>query len=77
MQFWYTDDTAMKVAAEVVRAAGSGRIACLACPSLFRKLEQSHPEAQTHLFEYDTRFAVGYSFKAYSLPFYAQQGRKD
>jgi len=57
-QFWYTDATAEKVAAEVVEVAKGGRIACLACPSLFRKLRQSFPDADAWLFEYDSRFEV-------------------
>jgi len=55
-QFWYTDATAEKVAQEVVKAAKGGRIACLACPSLFRRLRQSFPDADAWLFEYDSRF---------------------
>ena len=60
MQFWYTDETAGTLAKEVVKAAGpSGRVACIACPSLFRALRTHHPEARTHLFEVDLRFEVG------------------
>lgn len=57
-QFWYTDETAERVADEVVRLCDEGKIACLACPSLFRKLEEKHPSAKPHLFEYDSRFEV-------------------
>ena len=47
------------LAKEVVEAAGpSGRIACIACPSLFRQLRTSHPNARAHLFEVDLRFEV-------------------
>ena len=47
------------LAKEVVEAAGpSGRIACIACPSLFRQLRAAHPEASAHLFEVDPRFEV-------------------
>ena len=60
MQFWYTDETAGTLAREVVEAAGpSGRIACIACPSLFRALRTHHPDAKVHLFEVDLRFEVG------------------
>lgn len=55
-QFWYTDATAEKVAAEVAEVAKGGRIACLACPSLFRRLRQFYPGADAWLFEYDKRF---------------------
>ena len=59
MQFWYTDETAGTLAKEVVEAAGpSGRIACIACPSLFRALRTYHQEARAHLFEVDLRFEV-------------------
>ena len=58
VQFWYTEETARLVAAEVVEAAGGGSIACLACPSLFRQLQTQFPNVSTHLFEYDPRFEV-------------------
>ena len=58
MQFWYTDETAERVADEVVRMSEGGKIACLACPSLFRKLEEKHPSAKAFLFEFDSRFEV-------------------
>lgn len=58
MQFWYTDETAAKVAEECVRVADGGAVACVACPSLFRRLRQQFPEQPAHLFEYDTRFEV-------------------
>ena len=58
LQFWYTDETADRVAKEMVRVANGGSIACMACPSLFRKLREKHPEQQSHLFEFDTRFEV-------------------
>ena len=47
------------LAREMVEAAGSsGRIACIACPSLFRQLRTAHPDASAHLFEVDPRFEV-------------------
>ena len=47
------------LAKEVVEAAGpSGRIACIACPSLFRQLRAAHPDASAHLLEFDPRFEV-------------------
>ena len=47
------------LAKEVVEAAGpSGRIACIACPSLFRQLRAAHPDAGAHLLEFDPRFEV-------------------
>ena len=40
-QFWYTKETAHKLAEEVVERSNGGRqpIACVACPSLFRELK--------------------------------------
>ena len=58
VQFWYTDETAGRVADEILRIARNQRVACMACPSLFRKLEESQSPASIHLFEYDSRFAV-------------------
>ena len=115
-QFWYTDETAERVAGAVIKAAqarmelvcddeaeagrgggespGEGgaaappsassrkpaprrrlpRIACVACPSLFRALRSS-PEfleaADAHLFEFDDRFAKlggGFSHYDYRRP---------
>ena len=58
-QFWYTEETAGVLAEEVVQAAAPiGRIACIACPSLFRALRMKHPDAKAHLFEVDLRFEV-------------------
>lgn len=58
-QFWYSDETASAVAREAVQAAGpSGRIACIACPSLFRQLRLHHPTVQAQLLEVDMRFEV-------------------
>jgi hypothetical protein len=60
LQFWYTEETAGHVARECVEAAGpSSRIACIACPSLFRQLRAHFPDANAHLFEVDLRFEVG------------------
>lgn len=43
-QFWYTQETAHRVAEEVVEKSDGGRqpIACVACPSLFRELKVQH-----------------------------------
>ena len=57
-QFWYTEETAGAMAAEAVRLAAGGSIACLACPSLFRRLRTHFPEQPAHLLEYDSRFEV-------------------
>jgi Probable N6-adenine methyltransferase len=57
-QFWYTEETAGAVAAEAVKLAAGGSIACLACPSLFRRLRTHYPKQPAHLLEYDSRFEV-------------------
>eukprot|EP00898_Chlorokybus_atmophyticus_P001714 jgi/Chlat1/2543/Chrsp175S02389 len=58
-QFWYDDKTARTISAEAAAAAGpTGRIACVACPSIFRCLREHHPEMSAQLFEYDRRFAA-------------------
>lgn len=69
-QFWYTKETALKVAAEAARAAKGGRIACLACPSLFRALQEEHPDAAATVFEFDRRFEVlgNYCFYDFNYP---------
>lgn len=58
LQFWYTDETAERLADEVIQMANGGRIACLACPSLLRKIREKYPSAESWLFEYDRRFEV-------------------
>ncbi|CAK0783943.1 hypothetical protein CVIRNUC_007146 [Coccomyxa viridis] len=65
-QFWYTEETAAVLAKEVEEAAGpSGRIACIACPSLFRQLRAAHPDASAHLLEFDPRFEALGNFALY------------
>ena len=66
-QFWYTKETASKVAAEAARAAKGGRIACLACPSLFRALQEQHPDAAATVFEFDRRFEASLCFDLLAL----------
>jgi EEF1A lysine methyltransferase 1 len=59
VQFWYTHETAAKVAQAVAANVGTlGRVACIACPSLFHELLQSYPQVKCDLFEFDTRFQV-------------------
>lgn len=64
-QFWYTESTAAAVAQEAVQLADGGSIACVACPSLFRHLQQHYPDTPAHLFEFDTRFEVLGNFSLY------------
>ncbi|XP_078078246.1 EEF1A lysine methyltransferase 1 isoform X3 [Mustelus asterias] len=59
-QFWYSDETALRLAQEAIEAAGSdGRIACISTPSIYQKLKQlGNGEFTAILLEYDRRFSV-------------------
>ncbi|XP_028291661.1 EEF1A lysine methyltransferase 1 [Gouania willdenowi] len=62
-QFWYSDETAVQLAEELVREAGeSGRIACISAPSVYQKLKQGVVEGSGRVtsvvFEYDRRFSI-------------------
>ncbi|KAM4609138.1 EEF1A lysine methyltransferase 1 isoform 1-T2 [Polymixia lowei] len=62
-QFWYSDDTATRLAEEVIREAGEGgRIACVSAPSVYQKLKQGVLEGSDRVsavvLEYDRRFAM-------------------
>uniref|UniRef100_A0A672IWH9 EEF1A lysine methyltransferase 1-like n=1 Tax=Salarias fasciatus TaxID=181472 RepID=A0A672IWH9_SALFA len=61
-QFWYSDETAARLAEEVVREAGEGgRIACVSAPSVYQKLKQGvvggSDRVSAVVLEYDRRFA--------------------
>uniref|UniRef100_A0A8C6UH05 EEF1A lysine methyltransferase 1 n=1 Tax=Neogobius melanostomus TaxID=47308 RepID=A0A8C6UH05_9GOBI len=61
-QFWYSEDTARRLAEELVREAGDGgRIACVSAPSVYQKLKQGVVPGSEHVsvmvLEYDRRFA--------------------
>eukprot|EP00042_Codosiga_hollandica_P038710 m.316846 g.316846 ORF g.316846 m.316846 type:complete len:220 (-) comp55466_c0_seq1:128-787(-) len=57
-QFWYAAETAERLAQEV-RTRTPGRIACVACPTLFAKLNELEPRnPRFTLLEYDRRFEV-------------------
>ncbi|XP_064627503.1 EEF1A lysine methyltransferase 1-like isoform X2 [Lineus longissimus] len=58
-QFWYTEETALKLAEEAIAAAGEGgRIACISCPTLYKKLIDLAGERTwtAVILEYDKRF---------------------
>ncbi|RUS19027.1 putative N6-adenine methyltransferase-domain-containing protein [Endogone sp. FLAS-F59071] len=58
-QFWYDEDTSLKLAQEVIDNT-QGRVACISAPTAFVKLKSLKPP-NTHdlfLFEFDTRFSV-------------------
>ncbi|XP_077539316.1 EEF1A lysine methyltransferase 1 isoform X2 [Haemaphysalis longicornis] len=56
-QFWYSDETAVALAKEVMRAAGTdGAIACISCPTLYAKLRELGCANELKLLEYDRRF---------------------
>ncbi|XP_021494748.1 EEF1A lysine methyltransferase 1 [Meriones unguiculatus] len=59
-QFWYSEDTALRLAQEAIAAAGEGgRIACVSAPSVYQKLRALHRQhVSAHIFEYDRRFAI-------------------
>lgn len=64
-QFWYTDATAATLADALAAAVASPhakalpRVACVACPSLFRALRVRHSTTvDAHLFEHDDRLAA-------------------
>lgn len=59
-QFWYSQETALRLANEAVTAAGDGgRIACVSAPSVYQKLRELHREDfSIFIFEYDRRFAI-------------------
>jgi hypothetical protein len=70
-QFWYTDDTSIRLAKECIAACLQGaeeneirRIACVSCPSVMEKLLQCDEVISGRiipfLFEYDMRFAAKY-----------------
>ncbi|XP_062313657.1 EEF1A lysine methyltransferase 1 [Osmerus eperlanus] len=70
-QFWYSDDTATRLAEELIHEAGEGgRIACLSAPSVYQKLKQGVVAGSDHVtavvMEYDRRFsAYGQDFIYY------------
>ncbi|XP_059540211.1 EEF1A lysine methyltransferase 1 [Myotis daubentonii] len=59
-QFWYSQETALRLAKEVTSAAGEGgRVACVSTPSVYQKLRELHREdLAVYLFEYDRRFSI-------------------
>ncbi|XP_054472020.1 EEF1A lysine methyltransferase 1 [Anoplopoma fimbria] len=62
-QFWYSDETATRLAEEVVREAGEGgRIACVSAPSVYQKLKQGSvvgsDRVSAVVLEFDRRFST-------------------
>lgn len=62
-QFWYSEDTAIRLAEEVMQQAGEhGRIACISAPSVYQKLKQLEStrsdSVSAVLLEFDRRFAA-------------------
>ncbi|XP_039719066.1 EEF1A lysine methyltransferase 1 isoform X1 [Pteropus medius] len=59
-QFWYSQETALRLAQEAIAAAGEGgRVACVSAPSVYRELrELCGGRVSACVFEYDRRFAV-------------------
>uniref|UniRef100_A0A3P9HUK0 EEF1A lysine methyltransferase 1 n=1 Tax=Oryzias latipes TaxID=8090 RepID=A0A3P9HUK0_ORYLA len=75
-QFWYSDETATRLAEEVVREAGEGgRIACVSAPSVYQKLKQGVVDGSERVtavvLEFDRRFSTyreDYVFYDYNQP---------
>ncbi|KAM5181228.1 EEF1A lysine methyltransferase 1 isoform 1-T2 [Mantella aurantiaca] len=59
-QFWYDNETALRLAKEALEASGeSGRIACVSAPSIYQKLKVlAGDDVSICLLEYDRRFSV-------------------
>ncbi|XP_004680412.1 PREDICTED: protein-lysine N-methyltransferase N6AMT2 [Condylura cristata] len=59
-QFWYSQETALRLAKEAVAEAGEGgRIACVSAPSVYQKLRELHrDDFSIYIFEYDRRFSI-------------------
>ncbi|KAB5576942.1 hypothetical protein PHYPO_G00204310 [Pangasianodon hypophthalmus] len=65
-QFWYSEETATRLAKEAIQQAGKqGRIACISAPSVYQKLKQLESEnvegshcVSAVLLEFDRRFAA-------------------
>ncbi|XP_075993975.1 EEF1A lysine methyltransferase 1 [Genypterus blacodes] len=62
-QFWYNDETATRLAEELIHEAGEGgRIACVSAPSVYQKLKQGVVDGSDRVsamvLEYDRRFAA-------------------
>ncbi|XP_046697906.1 EEF1A lysine methyltransferase 1 isoform X2 [Silurus meridionalis] len=74
-QFWYSDETATRLAEEAIQQAGKqGRIACISAPSVYQKLKQLESEnvdgshcVSAVLLEFDRRFT------AYDPPYLSEE----
>ncbi|XP_045196346.1 EEF1A lysine methyltransferase 1-like isoform X2 [Mercenaria mercenaria] len=67
-QFWYTDDTAQRLAEEVLSIAGKeGRIACISAPTAYTKIKEIKPDkCSVTCLEFDRRFEIyGEDFQYY------------
>ncbi|MBN3322790.1 EFMT1 methyltransferase, partial [Atractosteus spatula] len=72
-QFWYSEETAVRLAEELLSAVGGrGRIACVSAPSVYQKLKQQKgEEVSVVLLEFDRRFSIygqDFVFYDYSNP---------
>lgn len=67
-QFWYTDETAQRLAEEVLSLAGKeGRIACISAPTAYKKITEIKPDTcNVKCLEFDKRFQIyGDDFQFY------------
>ncbi|KAL4609142.1 N(6)-adenine-specific DNA methyltransferase 2-like [Arapaima gigas] len=71
-QFWYSEETAQRLAQEVAREVGQGgRVACVSTPSVYQKLKQGGASVSPVLLEFDRRFSLygdEFVFYDYSNP---------
>ncbi|KAA0715860.1 EEF1A lysine methyltransferase 1 [Triplophysa tibetana] len=80
-QFWYNEETATRLAEEVLQQAGTdGRIACVSAPSVYQKLKQMESDrpdsASAVLLEFDRRFAAygdEFIFYDYNNPLFLRE----
>ncbi|KAH3738335.1 EEF1A lysine methyltransferase 1-like [Dreissena polymorpha] len=59
-QFWYTDETATRLAEEALSVMGdNGKIACISSPTAYKKIKElCPPNCEVRCLEYDTRFSM-------------------
>ncbi|KAL4232652.1 EEF1A lysine methyltransferase 1 [Mactra antiquata] len=59
-QFWYTDETALRIAEEALSIAGdTGRIACISAPTAYKKIAEIKPATcEVKCLEFDKRFEI-------------------
>eukprot|EP00210_Caulerpa_lentillifera_P003072 g2934.t1 len=64
-QFWYTEETADVLCSEIESQLNEGSVACVSCPTIFRRLITRCSRLKRTLFEYDRRFSSLENFVFY------------